>query len=120
MIVIHPGEHILPELGEELGRFAERKLRGRGVEIRTRIRVTGVSKNFVYSCDGSSVPASTVVWTAGTTPNPDCRFLPCADDHGRIRVNEFLKAPEWPGVWALGDCTSVPDPQGKPYPLTER
>jgi NADH dehydrogenase len=25
----------------------------------------------------------------------------------------------WPGVWALGDCASVPDPAtGKPYPPT--
>src|SRR5262249_21809412 len=28
------------------------------------------------------------------------------------------EVPDWPGVWALGDCASVPDPQGKPYPPT--
>ena len=34
-------------------------------------------------------------------------------------VNEFLEVPEWMGVWALGDCASIPDPTtGKPYPPT--
>ena len=24
-------------------------------------------------------------------------------------MNEFLEAPDWPGVWSLGDCANVPD-----------
>jgi NADH dehydrogenase len=34
-------------------------------------------------------------------------------------VNEYLELPEWPGVWALGDCAVVPDKRtGKPHPPT--
>jgi NADH dehydrogenase len=34
-------------------------------------------------------------------------------------VNEFLEVPDWPGVWALGDCALVPDRQtGKFCPPT--
>ena len=33
VVVVHPGNFILPELGEELGRYAERKLRERKVEV---------------------------------------------------------------------------------------
>jgi NADH dehydrogenase len=30
-----------------------------------------------------------------------------------------MEVPEWPGVWALGDCALIPDPRtGKPYPST--
>jgi NADH dehydrogenase len=30
-----------------------------------------------------------------------------------------MEVPEWPGVWALGDCAAVPDPKtGRPYPPT--
>jgi NADH:ubiquinone reductase (H+-translocating) len=33
VVVIHPGKFLLPELGEELGNYAERKLRERKVEV---------------------------------------------------------------------------------------
>jgi NADH dehydrogenase len=30
-----------------------------------------------------------------------------------------MEVPEWPGVWAVGDCASIPDKStGKPYPPT--
>src|SRR5436305_10608004 len=39
VVVIHPGEYLLPELGEELGRYAEGKLRERKVEVIKGARV---------------------------------------------------------------------------------
>ena len=33
VVLIHPGEFVLPELGEKLGRYAQQKLAERGVEI---------------------------------------------------------------------------------------
>ena len=33
VVVVHPGKFLLPELGEELGRYTEQKLRERNVEI---------------------------------------------------------------------------------------
>jgi NADH dehydrogenase len=46
--------------------------------------------------------------------------LPCATMRGRVVANSCLQVPRWPGVWALGDCAFVPDPQnpGKFYPPT--
>jgi len=46
--------------------------------------------------------------------------LPCAKQRGRIVANDCLQVPDWPGVWALGDCALVPDPlnPGKFYPPT--
>ena len=46
-------------------------------------------------------------------------MLPCAKERGRVLVNECLEVPDWPGVWALGDCALVPDRQsGKFSPPT--
>jgi len=61
-----------------------------------------------------------LVWTAGTVPNPLTVALPCANEQGRIRVNEFLRVPDWPDVWAVGDCAFVPDVRnpGKSHPPT--
>ena len=119
VVLVHPGAVILPELGENLGAYAQRKLAARQVEIRVNTRVTGVSERGVELSDGSAILTKTLVWTAGTSPNPLLEMLPCSKERGRLLVNEFLEVPDWPGVWALGDCALVPDRQtGKFCPPT--
>jgi len=119
LVLVHPGEVILPELGPKLGAYAQKKLAQRGVDIRTNTRVTGVTEHGVTLSDGSTIPSCTVIWTAGTSPNPLLAALPCAKERGRVIVNEYMEVPEWPGVWALGDCALVPDRQsGTYYPPT--
>jgi NADH:quinone reductase (non-electrogenic) len=109
VVLVHPGAVILPELGEKLGAYAQGKLAARQVEIRVNTRVTGVSDCGVELSDGSAILTKTLVWTAGTSPNPLLEMLPCAKERGRLLVNGFLEVPDWPGVWALGDCALVPD-----------
>ena len=108
-ILISSDEFILPELGNELGAYAQRKLAGRGVEIIARTRVTAVRGGIVELSDGRTIPASTLVWAAGNAPNPLVAALPIAKKGGRILVDEYLAVKELPGVWALGDCAMIPD-----------
>ena len=98
VVLVHPGSVILPELGESLGAYAQRKLALRQVEIRVNTRVMGISERGVELNDGSAIPTRTLVWTAGTSPNPLLEKLPCAKERGRLLVNEFLEVPDWPGV----------------------
>lgn len=109
LVLVHPGPFILPELGEKLGRYAQQKLARRKVEIRVNTRVTGFSGQEVSLSDGSSITTNTLLWTAGTSPNPLLSGLPCEKERGRLLVNEFMEVKGWPGVWALGDCALVPD-----------
>ena len=119
VVLVHPGPVILPELSEKLGAYAQEKLAMRQVEIQVNARVTGVSERGVELSDGSAILTKTLVWTAGTSPNPLLEKLPCPKERGRLLVNEFLEVPDWPGVWALGDCALVPDRQsGKFCPPT--
>ncbi len=119
IVLVHSGDVILPELSEKLGVYAQAKLGERGVEIRLNTRVLAYRGGVVELSDGSSIPAKTLVWTAGTAPHPILATLPCLKDRGRVAANEYLEVPGWPGVWAVGDCASVPDPRtGKPYPPT--
>ena len=118
-VLIHAGPLILPELGEQLGAYAQKELSKRNIVIRTNTKVHGVSASGLQLSDGTTLPAATVIWTAGTSPSPIVETLPCKKQGGRLVVNEFLEVPGWEGVWALGDCASVTDPQtGKPYPAT--
>jgi NADH dehydrogenase len=81
--------------------------------------VQGISERGVELSDGSMIKTNTLIWTAGTSPNPLLETLPCQKERGRLVVNEYLEVPGLPGVWALGDCALVPDRKtGKPYPPT--
>ena len=109
LVLVHSGPVILPELGEALGHYAHEKLLARGVEIRTDVKVTELSDLDVRLSDGTDITTNTLVWTAGTVPNPLLATLPCKTKGGRLLVNECLEVPDWPGVWALGDCALIPD-----------
>ena len=120
VVVVHPGDVILPELSASLGRYAEKRLALRGVEVRLKASVTGYDGNEVILNDGTKIATHILVWTAGITPPPLLSSLPCAIQRGRVVANDYLQVPNWPGVWALGDCALVPDPlnPGKFYPPT--
>ena len=108
VVVVHPGNFILPELGEELGRYAERKLRERKVEVIKGPRVANYDGVVVTLSDGTSIPAATLIWTAGVKPSPVIASLPCEKVRGRLLVSEYLAVTGVPGLWAAGDCAAVP------------
>jgi NADH dehydrogenase len=109
VVVIHPGDYLLPELGEDLGRYAERKMRERKVEVIKGPRVASYDGSVVVLSDGTSIPAATLIWTAGVKPSPVVATLACPKQKGRVSVNEFLQVPGFAGLWAAGDCAAVPD-----------
>src|SRR5262252_635647 len=108
VVMVHPGNFILPELGEELGRYAERKLRERKVEVIKGPRVANYDGQVVTLSDGTSIPAATLIWTAGVKPSPVIATLPYQKEHGRLVVSEYLAVTGVPGLWAAGDCAAVP------------
>jgi NADH dehydrogenase len=119
IVLVHPNPVILPELGEDLGRYAQRKLARRGVEIRTETRVSGYADQRVAFKEGEPIAAWTLIWTAGVTPHAVLQALPFKKERNRIVVDETLEVPGFPGVWAAGDCASVPDRKtGKAQPPT--
>ena len=119
VVLVHSGSVILPELGESLGAYAQRKLAERKVEIRVNTKVTEVSDSVVELSDGERIATRTLLWTAGTSSNPLLEHLPCEKNRGRLIVDETLAVKDWPGVWALGDCALIPDSEtGKYCPPT--
>jgi NADH:ubiquinone reductase (H+-translocating) len=120
VMLVHSAPVILPELGESLGRHTQKVLAGRGVEIWLNTRVKSMTEDKVFLAYRIPIPCSTLVWTAGTVPSPSIFSLPCAKERGRIRVNQFLQVPDWPDVWAVGDCAFVPDIRnpGESHPPT--
>ena len=119
VVVVHAGSYLLPELGEELGRYAERKLIERKVEVIKGARVASYDGSVVKLNDGRSIPAATLIWTAGVKPSAVIASLSVPKEKNRVLVNENLAVPGATGLWAVGDCAAVPDSNtGQFYPPT--
>src|SRR5208282_3174423 len=119
VILVHSRDRILPELSESLAHYAQRKMEARGVTFLLNTRLTDAQPEAVILSDGQ-IAAQTLVWTAGTTPNPLLKLLPLEKDmRGALVVDDSLAVPGHPGVWALGDCATVHDTKtAKPCPPT--
>jgi NADH dehydrogenase len=109
-------DRILPEVDRKLATIATRVLAKRGADIRASTPVRAIEPERVR-IDGESIDASTIVLAAGIVPNAAARQIDVAHDaKGRIAVDGTMRSTSHPSVWALGDCASIPGPDGKPYP----
>jgi NADH dehydrogenase len=109
IILVHSRDRILPELSEALARYAQRRMEARGVIFRLNTRLMDAQPGEVILSDGT-IPAQTLIWTAGTAPSPLLKSLPLEKDkRGALVVDDTLAVPGHPGVWALGDCAAVHD-----------
>ena len=108
-LLIDTADRVLPGLGESLARTADRVLRHRGVDVRTRTSVAEATADAVRLSDGMIVPTRSLIWCVGVRPEPLVEHLGLATERGRLVVNEFLEVPGQPDLWACGDVAAVPD-----------
>jgi NADH dehydrogenase len=119
IILVHSRDRILPELSEPLGAYALEKMAQRGVTFKLNVRVKDARRGAVILSPDEEIRTETLVWTAGTAPNPLLRSLPFGKDkRGAVVVDRTLAVPGCAGIWALGDCAAVPDEEGKTCPPT--
>jgi len=121
IVIVQSGNRLLPEMSEELAQFALENLRKSGVEIILNSRVVGASEHSVKLKDGHVIPTNTIIWSGGVAPAPIVLNLACTHDSksGRIVVDKYLEVPDYEGVFAVGDCALIIDPNtGNPYPPT--
>src|SRR6266403_3735780 len=109
IVLVHSRDRVLPELSESLARYAQEKMQLRGVRFRLNTRIVDARAGVVLLSDGE-IRTETLVWTAGTAPNPLLKALPLEKDkRGALVVDDALAVPGEAGVWAIGDCAAVND-----------
>ena len=115
-VLLEAGARALPEIDPQLSEVATRVLQQRGAEIRVSSPVRLIEPGRV-SLAGESIEAGTIVLAAGIVPSLVASAAPVAHDtRGRIAVDETMRSRSHTNVWALGDCASIPGPDGRPYP----
>ncbi|MEU6278456.1 NAD(P)/FAD-dependent oxidoreductase [Streptomyces populi] len=114
-ILVEASDRILPEVGEEMGRYTVSQLRRRNIEVRLETRLDSCADRVAVLSDGARFPTRTVVWTAGVKPHP---LLAATDlplnERGRIKCTPRLTVDGVTHAWAAGDAAAVPDVTAEP------
>ena len=115
IVLLDGASRILPSFAESLSKKAAGRLEQLGVKVLTGMKVEKVDEQGIVA-NGERIPSATVLWTAGVMPSPIVKTLGANTDRaGRITVGPFLDVASVPGVFAIGDTTSVLR-DGKPLP----
>jgi NADH dehydrogenase len=115
--LLEAGPKVMPEMERPLADYAERVFRKRGVDIRVNTAAKQIEPGKVHLPDGSVLEAFTIMLVAGVVPSPILADLPLEKDRkGKLVVDATMRSKERPEVWAVGDCASIPSPDGSPYP----
>ncbi|MFF7887851.1 NAD(P)/FAD-dependent oxidoreductase [Streptomyces sp. NPDC007896] len=109
-ILVEASNRILPEVGEEMGKYTVTQLRRRNIDVRLETRLDSCADRIAVLSDGARFPTRTVVWTAGVKPHP---ILAASDlplnERGRLKCTPELTVEGAPHAWAAGDAAAVPD-----------
>jgi NADH dehydrogenase len=119
-LLVDTADRLLPGLGRHLATTADRVLRSRGVDVRTRTSVADATADGVRLSDGTQIATRSLIWCVGVRPEPLVQALGLEVKHGRLVVDEYLAVPGPPDVWACGDVAAVPDltRRGEVTPMT--
>ena len=109
-VLVEATGKILPELGDDLARYALDRLLERGIDVLLSTRLESADNGVIRLSDGQSFRADTLVWTAGVKPSPlaAASGFP-VDADGRVRVRDDLRVDGLDDAWAAGDAAAVPD-----------
>ena len=120
VVVVHARERILPELSESLASYALERMTARGVTFKLNARLADARPGVVVLKPEEEIYTQTLVWTAGTTPNPVLKTLPVEHDgRGAVVVDSTLAVAGHSDLWAVGDCAAITDAKtGKRCPPT--
>ncbi|MCX5049235.1 MULTISPECIES: NAD(P)/FAD-dependent oxidoreductase [unclassified Streptomyces] len=109
-ILVEASDRVLPEVGEEMGRYTVTELRRRNIDVRLHTRLDSCVDRVAVLSDGARFPTRTVVWTAGVKPSP---LLAATDlpltGRGRLKCTPQLTIDGATHAWAAGDAAAVPD-----------
>jgi NADH dehydrogenase len=118
-VLVEATGRILPEVGEDMGRYTVRELEKRRIDVRLNTRLESCVGGHIVLSDGEEFDAETLVWTAGVKPNPMlARTTLPLDDKGRLKCRTDLRVEGVDGAWGAGDAAAVPDLTGPPGATT--
>lgn len=108
----------LPGFDKELVEYAMDVLKNKGIILRIGVPIKECFPGGVIIGDGERIEASTVVWTGGIRGNKVIENAGFEVTRGRVKVDEYLRAPGYDHIYIIGDSSLVLNKDGRPYPPT--
>lgn len=142
VVILEALQEILPGFDKDLAAFAKKRMEERGIEFRLQSAVKAFDgeeitvRRLAGGVGGNSggrpeeengggdggdeaIMSKTLIWTAGVTPVNMIKRAMLKTQKGKVIVDDYLEVPEFPGVFAVGDCALFVDPNtGRPVPPT--
>ncbi|HLW16190.1 MAG TPA: FAD-dependent oxidoreductase, partial [Actinomycetota bacterium] len=91
IVLLEGLDRLLAAFHPRLGTYAEQTLVDFGIEVRTRSLVEKADDDTVTLRDGETIPAKTVVWSAGVRPTDPVNAAPRSERSKRLEADEFLR-----------------------------
>lgn len=109
-LLVEATGRILPEVGEDMGRWTLEQLREWGIDVRLNTTLKSAEDRHIVLGDGTELDAGTLVWTAGVKPHPlvGATDLP-RDDRGRVTTTPQLTVAGVDDAYSAGNAAAVPD-----------
>jgi NADH:ubiquinone reductase (H+-translocating) len=105
--LVHPKDHILPEVAPTLAEFARKKMEKAGITLILNTRAVAATHEGVELNDGRMLIGGTIVCTIGTATAPLVQYLDVPKERGRILTQPDMRVQGHANVWALGDCALI-------------
>jgi NADH dehydrogenase len=113
IVLVEAADRLLGAFSQVSSDRALRTLTRRGVQVLLGVGVQAVDATGVTLTDGRTVPAHTVVWTAGVRANPIASMLSLPIGRGgRVVVGPDLSVPGHPELFVVGDMAEAGDGAG--------
>ena len=115
---IEAAPQALPGFDPELVEYAVKVLENKGVTFLINTPIKECTPEGVILGDGREIKAGTVIWTGGVRGNAIVENSGIETMRGRVKVDEYLRAPGMENVFVIGDCSLIFNEEGRPYPPT--
>ncbi|MBG9734669.1 NAD(P)/FAD-dependent oxidoreductase [Paenibacillus alvei] len=110
--ILDRGSRVLSAFPEKLSHFVSGWFLEHHIELRSFVNVSHLEEGVIYNRkedNEEEILSDVTVWTAGIQPVIPVQQLQVAkDQQGRVIINEYHHIPEYPNVYVVGDCASLP------------
>ncbi|MEW9700692.1 NAD(P)/FAD-dependent oxidoreductase [Paenibacillus sp. SI8] len=106
--LIDRGPSLLSSFPSNLQQYVREWMVEHHIELRPQVSLVRLDGGDLYNQD-EIIKTDVTIWTAGIQPTPIVQALNVPKDkQGRIVLNEYHQIPDYPEVYVVGDCASLP------------
>ncbi|WP_232696821.1 NAD(P)/FAD-dependent oxidoreductase [Brevibacillus daliensis] len=108
----------LPGFDTDLVEYAMNMLESKGIQFKINTPIKQCTADGVILATGEEIKSKTVVWTGGVRGSSVVEKSGFEVMRGRVKVDEYMRAPGHDNVFIIGDCALIFNDEGRPYPPT--